>query len=1462
MVTQRTLTATNPDGSTSTQRWNYASTIGSGWGFSTNSGRVTVTDLKGNDVVHTFSLIGTPGYGQPICGPFETDVTYYQGSSRGISPVPIEEVVTQYTSVGTDHANPTNFSNYIAIGVVPATVTTSLFDSSGNAQVQQNTYAFDTFGTYQDYKGTTYNFTFQQKLAETESDWGAGVPGAVLRTSLFTNQWQSRFQYYAANLIDLPCLDTLFSGSYTGTQPSCTAPTPPTNQSSQTSYLYDEPAYVPSGVSGALTTVTRWLKGGTSPSSHTFYNTQAMPIEKLDPKGNATFITYDSSGLYPSKLTHSQTGSVVHTETPTYDDATGELLFHADENQAKTTFQYDSMRRLTNATYPDGGSDAFQYNDTTPPSYVFSKVLNSSKVTFIETGLADSLGRKKQTQINSDSEGTIYSDTGYDSLGRVALQSNPYRSISEPTYGVTSFTYDAVGRKTMQVQPDGNSQQWCYMGISTTLQSNCHLQLAKSGSKASTGSYVDFQDESGDDWQRNMDGLGRLTSVMEPNGVTATPSMQTTYTYNSVGDLLKVTQAGNGTDAARASRTFIYDTLSRLLSALNPESGTTTYGYDANGNMQTRTQPLMNATTGTQTIHYCYDALDRKTAEYTGSLVTTCPSKIAAANLLALYTYDTTTLGTTPNYPIGHLTDEVEYTAGGAVWERSPYEYDTMGRLLGEQQCAFGSCTNPYAFSYGYDYAGNVLSTTNGITAVSPITVGYSYDAIGRLATVSSVIPSTGIWVGTGFPGTLYTAKEYGPAGLLSASYGATTKPMFLSRLYDNRLRLIDNTVSSASTQAKATITLACIQTGCTPGIGTANVVIGGVPASASGATLAILATNLAAAINTTDGMLVTASASSNVVTVTAIEYGKDGEVTLSASSSSGATFTATASGAILSGDTSITPYHFALTYASNSNIASVVDNVIGTWVYRYDTLGRLTSGTSSTAGIVTPWGTYKTQCWTYDSFGNRTGEGEMTAATACPNPITNANHSSWATYNTSNQITANSTVASFVYDVAGNITNDGINKYVYDLDGRICAVTTVATGGTMTQYVYDAEGRRVAKGTITTWPAVGAACAAPTAANGFSLAGAGAALYLRGEHGDQDTELDGSGNWRHTNVFSGGGLTATYDTGPKATLSFNFSDWLGSKRLQSNFTGTTQNTWASDPFGSYLKALGAGADATEHHLTGKERDLESGNDYFGARYYESGIGRWLSPDWASKPTPVPYANLGDPQSLDLYDYLKNNPAATADPDGHASLAWERIKAVRLAWRQEQALVQRTGKGTRTWTAAEREELLKTGKVEGYYGHHVNNVKNNPEMAGNPDNIAFVTKEEHLDAHAGSWRNPTSGEFMTRSVAVLQIADMALNAVYTYQVEKLTGIRESFLSQLADVAGAGPGYGYLIILDPNKAAVTLDGNLIDVPGSRSGEVNVYRVQDGKYYDWGSDKPVDTNKLKGAEFEIHNDKGWT
>ncbi len=66
------------------------------------------------------------------------------------------------------------------------------------------------------------------------------------------------------------------------------------------------------------------------------------------------------------------------------------------------------------------------------------------------------------------------------------------------------------------------------------------------------------------------------------------------------------------------------------------------------------------------------------------------------------------------------------------------------------------------------------------------------------------------------------------------------------------------------------------------------------------------------------------------------------------------------------------------------------------------------------------------------------------------------------------------------------------------------------------------------------------------------------------------------------------------------------------------------------------------------YHFTGKERDTESGNDYFDARYYGSSMGRFLSPD----PLGPWIADVNDPQSWNFYTYARNNPLINIDPTG------------------------------------------------------------------------------------------------------------------------------------------------------------------------------------------------------------------
>lgn len=93
----------------------------------------------------------------------------------------------------------------------------------------------------------------------------------------------------------------------------------------------------------------------------------------------------------------------------------------------------------------------------------------------------------------------------------------------------------------------------------------------------------------------------------------------------------------------------------------------------------------------------------------------------------------------------------------------------------------------------------------------------------------------------------------------------------------------------------------------------------------------------------------------------------------------------------------------------------------------------------------------------------------------------------------------------------------------------------------------------------------------------------------------------------------------------------------------------------------------------------------------------------------------------------------------------------EASRAIRRAWDNERELVT-TGMGTRDWTEDQQREILEgrcahDGDGKAFEGHHMMNAEAHPELQGEPGNIQFLTRKEHLDAHGGSWRNQTSGYY-------------------------------------------------------------------------------------------------------------------
>jgi len=311
-------------------------------------------------------------------------------------------------------------------------------------------------------------------------------------------------------------------------------------------------------------------------------------------------------------------------------------------------------------------------------------------------------------------------------------------------------------------------------------------------------------------------------------------------------------------------------------------------------------------------------------------------------------------------------------------------------------------------------------------------------------------------------------------------------------------------------------------------------------------------------------------------------------------------------------------------------------------------------------------------------------------------------------------------------------MTAERYARHLYDGENRVCAVQSGT--GMITKYIYDTSGNRVGRGTSTDFTT----CDIDST---FQLT----AEWVVDQSGEQVTELDGSGNWVHTNAFAGGQLVATLDTANHATYSspaahYQFSDWLGSRRVQVDPSGNLEQSCKNSPFGDLqdclTTTLTTANDATEHHFTGKERDTESGNDFFGARYYNSNTGRWMSPDWSDTPSPIPYADLPNPQSLNLYSYVKNNPLSRTDADGHCDVDGEHHGGL---WCFAHALgITETAKETQTRLANEASGFIAANHIGLIY---VNGQWQQPSSASNAQLVdwwdAYNKDNQDNIAHGG-----------------------------------------------------------------------------------------------------------------------------
>jgi len=207
---------------------------------------------------------------------------------------------------------------------------------------------------------------------------------------------------------------------------------------------------------------------------------------------------------------------------------------------------------------------------------------------------------------------------------------------------------------------------------------------------------------------------------------------------------------------------------------------------------------------------------------------------------------------------------------------------------------------------------------------------------------------------------------------------------------------------------------------------------------------------------------------------------------------------------------------------------------------------------------------------------------------------------------------------------------------------------------------------------------------------------------------------------------------------------------------------------------------------------TGKERDSETGLDFFGARYFSGAQGRFTTPDWSDKPAPVPYADLTNPQSLNLYAYVLNNPLTRVDPLGHFDCTGKNAQGIGCQyianWNAEHGISN---------TAKKQDPAAPGVPVKLPNGKTVNNPYTNaPLMSPTSDlsNVAARSREIKQKAilYAG-WGQDLSG--VTTGVVLKEELQKAVaqNGDFDYQRVTLAAGDLQQLPQFRDVSNFNVG---------------------------------------------------------------------